>query len=247
MIEKFKSLQKSIGITWFEITLFAIAFISGTIFTFWNTSGYEWYDWVLYVDIIVGIIAAIALSKKWKWSWILLAFDAILYGSALIGQDLYVTGIVNAVFAPLILSTTLITWRNHQSKESAAIETRKLDLKFGFLLAFGAIALTAIIGWILTLIDSNNTLETWRVWIDSFLGVLTLFAFIFSVLRLRETWYLFFFSNTIKVIMFITLLIKHDPDTSALSLILAITYWINAVYGLVIWRIGQRIELNKKT
>lgn len=246
MIDKFKSFQARIGISWFEVALFAIAFISGTIFTFSNTSGYQWYDWVLYVDILVGIVAAISLSKKWKWSWILLAFDAILYGSALIGQNLYVTGIINAIIIPFILSMTLITWRNHKSNESSEIETQKLNFKYGFLLSLFAILLTAGIGGLLTLIDKNNTLELWRVWIDSFLGVLTLFAFIFSIFRLRETWYIFFFANTVKVILFTTLLAVGDANTSPLSLILALTYWINAVYGLVIWRIGKKVEFKRK-
>ena len=241
-----QKLNQYLGISFFELSLFLVAFITGTYFTFNNgVSDLAWYDWVLWIDVSLGIVAAIALLKKLSYSWILLSLDAMFYGAAIIGQGIYATGVINFLITPLLLSLTLITWKNHKDPETKLIQTRKLGIKEGLLFSLGVVMITALIGWPLSLL-ADETLK-WRSWVDSFLAALTVGAFTFSVFRYREAWYLFFFSNTVKIIMFTILLVLYPTEqTSPLSLILAITYWLNAIYGMFVWRKSQKESIVKK-
>jgi|GEM_PF-3057102 len=97
----------------FEVVLFTIAVIVGcTVFVVMifitkenkgtdKTKLYLSYALTL-VDIPLGVVAATRLSKKDKYAPLLLAIDALLYGSSnfLVGN--YALGVVNAVLTPLL-------------------------------------------------------------------------------------------------------------------------------------------------
>ncbi len=224
----------------FEIILFIISFSLSSYFLFRNGTGnIKSSDWIIWVDLSIGIIAAILLSRRWKWSWLVLAFDAILYGVAMYLTGNYAIGFVNMILSPMILFFALITWKNHKNQFEQTIETRKVNLSQGFIVTFVIFLLTATIGFITVQITNSETqIEKSQDWLNAFAASITLFAMIASIFRFRETWYLYFLNNIVKIILF-SLLVWKSYDENIISLILASTYFINSIYGMFIWKDGE--------
>ncbi len=223
-----------LGISLFEFLVFLFTIIVGTVLTFVQSSVSSWYDWVFLVDIYVGIIAALALSKRVKYANILLILDSILYGSGLIGQQNYATGIINLTLIPIIIIVSIWLWKNQDQE----IETRKINLVQGISIALLITALTTAFGFLMiSLVDSDRS--NFSIWLDAFASVITIFAFLYSALRYRETWFFFIINNIVKIGLFSYLISVNDPTISSLSLILAVAYLINAIYGVIVWTIEK--------
>ncbi len=225
-----------LGITLFETVLFLSSFIIATIFTFLNgTSNLEVSDWIIWIDLALGIVAAVSLSRKWKWSWLLLLIDALLYGSVMILTKNYALGIVNAVISPIILLLSLVTWKKHKEEGVAEIETRKLNLSQGILITFIISGISIGVGFLTIYIRGENANQV-QDWMNAFAATITIFAMIASILRYRETFFFYFVSNTVKIIMFSILIFSFSKTENTVSLIMAFTYFINAIYGMLIWK-----------
>lgn len=223
-----------LGISLFEFLVFLFTIVIGTVLTFVQSSVSSWYDWVFLVDIYVGIIAALALSKRIKYANILLILDALLYGAGLIGQQNYATGIINLTLIPIIIISSIWLWKNQQQE----IETKKIDLMQGISITLLITALTTAFGFLMiSLVESNRS--NFSIWLDAFASVITIFAFLCSALRYRETWFFFIVNNIVKIGLFSYLISVNDPTVSILSLILAVAYLINAIYGVIVWTIKK--------
>ncbi len=223
-----------LGISLFEFLVFLFTIIIGTTLTFVQSSVSKWYDWVFLIDIYIGIIAALALAKKFKYANILLMLDAILYGSGLIGQQNYATGIINVVLIPIIMIVSIGLWKNQKQE----IETKKINLIQGISITLLITALTTAFAFLMIgVIDTSRS--EFAIWLDAFASVITIFAFLCSALRYRETWFFFIVNNIVKIGLFSYLIAINDPTVSILSLILAIAYLINAVYGVIVWTIKK--------
>lgn len=81
------------NITLFEVVLFLALTITGTTVFIFNIINFTsnpdtttWQQWVTacagWLDASVGIISAITMSRRWRWSPIFLISDAFLYGVA---------------------------------------------------------------------------------------------------------------------------------------------------------------------
>ncbi len=230
----------------FEIILFLISISLSTYFLFRNgISNIAASDWIIWVDLSIGIIAALSLSRRWKWSWLILAFDAILYGVAMFLTKNYAIGIVNMFLSPIILFFAILTWKDYNTEFEKTIETRKINLTQGFIITFFIFLLTTLIGYItLEITDSKTNIGKTQDWLNAFAASITLFAMIASVFRFRETWYLYFLNNIVKIVLF-SLLIWKSYDENIISLILAVTYFLNSLYGMFIWKDGELKNLFK--
>ncbi len=252
-----KKLSKDVipGINLFEAVLFAITTIVGCVLfsltlTIWKdgSSSSSTKDLVGYVitlvDIPIGIIAATFLSKRSKIAPGLLAVDAILYGTSNFLAGNIALGIVNAILTPVIYFVALFfIWPRETKNGSMNVETRKLNYKSGLLLVLFVVILAIIFGFLLPWIlpqyfHITNYKEKWlsdyKIWFDSFAAALMLFAVIMGTLRFRETFILYLISNILKTILFATTVIvgyKND----LLLLLLAVAYFINAVFGIMVW------------
>ncbi len=235
-----------------EIFVFLLAIITGSYFTFINgTKDLKWYDWVIYVDIIVGILGAILLAKKNRYAWIVLTLDAMLYGSSFIGQGIIATGALNLFVVPVIIVASAFTWKNNlQEGNENHIKTKKLSLKEGIIIFIIIILGILLVGMNLNYFFGDTTsAHPWSAWVDASITIIMLFAFLFSTFRYREAWYLFLFSNVLKIIMFSILLSNFGKteNISPLSLILAVTYAINGIYALYLWKDSQKTEFFNKS
>ncbi len=252
-------LQKDVipGINLFEAVLFSTTTLLGIVLFILsivgNVNNFEknWENIVsnvlMLIDIPLGVIAATFLSKRSKIAPILLATDAILYGSANLLNAHYALGLVNIIVIPLILlSSFFFTWNKEEGKE---VETYKLDILTGAILVSGILITSMLMGLFLPLIFYKpieaSTMPEWlkqyNIWFDSFAASLMIFATIGSVLRYRETWILYMTSNVMKIFLFVVLL-ATGQGADGMLLLLASAYFINTIFGFIVWSKGKEVS-----
>ncbi len=256
-----EKLKKEIipGINIFEMVLFSISTTVGVVFfiltiLLWsndsNTATLT--NLITLIDIPVGVIAATFLAKRSKLAPLLLSIDALLYGSANIIAHQYALGFVNFIFTPILYMIAFVwIWPKQEREDSKEITTNKFNLVTGLLIVGGSLIIAIMFGVVITSfsdLTNNNSLPNWlfifSAWFDSFAAALMLMAVITSVLRFRESWYFYFTSNILKIILFSTLIIYGDLSYIGL-LILAITYFINALFGMLVWKDSNVVTLKK--
>lgn len=234
------------GITFFDLFLFSTTIILGIIIYSVNfnemsqNSDQIIATTLLLIDIPLGIFAAIALSKKWKYSWLLLALDAMLYGTAMILSDNWALGLVNLVIFPFIWAMSIYTWKNQEDNvEKSLIKTRQLNLWQSVLLLITIIVGSILVAYGISFIDKNEA-EDYQIFFDSFAAVITLTATLAAVFRFREAWFLYLLANFVKIIMFSTLVANGEKE-NALSLLIACTYFVNSIYGIFLWKMKKDV------
>lgn len=257
-----EKLKKNVipGINLFEAILFTITTIIGVVMFIIPlvTDGSKQIvqDVITLLDIPLGILAATFLSKRSKLAPLLLAIDAILYGSANFLAGTIALGIVNAIITPILYLIAYIwIWPKQENEEvKGEIKTVKFSLWMGVLLVVGILLLSGIFGGVLPLIfkdafihdEYEPWLNNYKTWFDAFAATLMLCAVISSMFRLREAFYLYLTSNIMKIILFTTTIsLGHTGD--GLLLLLAVSYFINAIFGVLIWRDSKEIQLKEKS
>lgn len=245
------------GINLFELILFSFSTIVGiTLFaltiTIWSDSENQKMisNLIALIDIPIGVIAATFLAKRSKLAPLLLSIDALLYGSANFIAGQFALGFVNFIFTPIIYMVAFI-WIWPKQEIDGEVQTKKFTLTTGLIISGIAIAIAVAFGIAITLINGvgyDDTLPNWlvtfRTWFDSFAAALMLMAVITSVMRFREAWYFYFTSNILKIILFTSLIVYGDLASLEL-LVLAVTYFINAIFALIIWRESEVVNISK--
>ncbi len=245
------------GINLFEAILFSTSTTLGIILfilslTIWSSGGENKIvsNLIALIDIPVGVMAATFLSKRHKLAPLLLSIDALLYGSANFLAGQIALGVVNFILTPLIYMIAFFWIWPKQKIIEGEVETRKFNLISGLLITGAAILIAVLFGVTLTLINGVETRYTWpwlngfSIWFDSFAAAIMLMAVITSVMRLRETWYFYFTSNVLKIILFTSLIIYGDLASIEL-LVIAITYFMNSIFGMFVWKEAEVVNLNK--
>lgn len=243
------------GINLFEAILFSITTIIGIIlFTVPivnKGSSHISQDVITLLDIPLGILAATFLAKRNKLAPLLLAIDAILYGTANFMAGTIALGIVNAIITPVLYLVAYIWIWPKQEKENSngEINTVKFSLKIGLFVIAGVFVISGIFGGVLPLIFPNSFnhdelneqwLNEYKTWFDAFAATLMLCAVIASIFRFREAFYLYLVSNVMKIILFTTT-ISMGYSSDGLLLLLALAYFINAIFGILIWSDSKKI------
>lgn len=261
-----QKLRKEIlpGISIFEFVLFIIAtFVGGSLFIWQiivsvNSGDTNTLIMISYtislLNIPLGILAATWLSKRSKWAPFLLAFDAIMYGTTNFLAQNWALGIVNAFITPFIWFFAFFYLWPKQTKvdEKGEIETKKLNLLTGFfvvgfvLLASTGFGLFSL--YVLPHSFSENGVPSWlenfTIWFDSFAASLMLVAVIMGALRFRETWYLYFAANFLKIILF-SISIAYGKMDDLMLLVIATSYFANTIFGMLIWKDSKEVSLKK--
>ncbi len=248
------------GINLFEAVLFSISATFGVVLFLltilvWDdgSSNALLINIITLIDLPIGIIAATFLAKRSKLAPLLLSIDALLYGGANMIAGQYALGTVNFIITPILYMVAFIwIWPKEKSEDGKEVITRKLNLSTGLLISGIAIAFAVMFGVTMTLLgDASNsgTLPDWvfwfKIWFDTFAAALMLMAVVTSVFKFREAWYFYFTSNVLKIILFTTLIVCGDLGSIQL-LLLAVTYFINALFGMFIWNNSKIVEIKKE-
>ncbi len=238
------------GFNLFETILFSTTTILATILFFltlfvWSDSaekGDNLINILMLIDMPLGILAATFLSKKNALAPLLLAIDGVLYGLANFLGGQYALGISSFLFIPAIYMVGFLwLWPRENKENNKVVETKKLNLKTGLVLATVAIVFAIVFGVVLTFLEdatNDGSLPNWvfwfKLWFDTFSATMMLVSVIVATLKFREAWYFFITSNALKVILFTTLIIYGDMASLEL-LVLSVAYLINSVFGLLVW------------
>ncbi len=245
------------GINLFELVLFSISSTLGIILfaltlTIWSDgdNGNTATNIISLIDIPVGVIAATFLAKRSKLAPLLLSIDALLYGGANFISGQFALGTVNFIITPLLYMYAFIwIWPKQKNEDTNEVKTRKFNLTTGLLISGLIIFVAVMFGVTMSLLGDHSNkdeLPNWvfwfSTWFDSFAAALMLAAVIASMFRFRESWYFYFVSNILKIILFTTLVIYGDLGSIEL-LLLAVTYFINALFGMLIWKESEVVVL----
>ncbi len=212
-------------------------------------SSFNYYFWpfLIWFDVSFGIVAALALSKKWKYAWILLIFDAIFYGAGLIPGQSYALVFVNLILTPLLLVISSYTWnykKKYNKENSSYIEIKIMNKREWFFAILGSI-IFIIFASLLIIHFSNLDNSKWTIIytvIGAIIASIVICAMIFSSLRYQGTFVMFLLSNSLKVPFFLLVTIFFGIQGSLLMMtlflmysLLAVIFLFNALYGLYIW------------
>ncbi len=245
------------GINLFELVLFSISSTLGIVLfsltlTIWSDgdNGNTATNIISLIDIPVGVIAATFLAKRSKLAPLLLSIDALLYGGANFISGQFALGTVNFIITPLLYMYAFVwIWPKQKNEDTNEVKTRKFNLTTGLLISGLIIFVAVIFGVTMSLLGDHSNdgeLPNWvfwfSTWFDSFAAALMLAAVIASMFRFRESWYFYFVSNILKIILFTTLVVYGDLGSIEL-LLLAVTYFINALFGMLIWKESEVVVL----
>jgi nicotinamide mononucleotide transporter len=176
-----------------------------------------------------------------------------MYGAVTFSNGALALGSLNLFVIPVLLAFSNITWKNHKSKGDYKLETRKLNKQDGTIVIAAVIMLTAMLGTILVYADPTSSPDNWLSWVDGLMASIGLFAFVLSILRYRETWYLFMMSNVVKIIVWTLLIVGVGQSAEVTAdnlasnvqlLTLAVIYLLNSIYGMIIWKHGKEEPLS---
>ena len=247
VIKYTKGKKLILGIPLIPFFIYFIGLLFGTIANIFyfienpNLDGWEILSAISgWIALYFGIIAVAVLNKKWKWSWVLLFIEAIFLGIMMMSLGVWGVGILNFVVIPIILLMShFITWKKEASENK--IKTKQLKIIDGLIITATLVIVAFVISSLILLINPNSD-KDWATWIkitnglmDGAITTIGLFAFIGIYLKYRETFYLFFMSNVLKIILF-SIMIAFTNEPMIISLILASVYLANSIYGMIAWQ-----------
>jgi len=126
-----------------------------------------------------------------------------------------------------------LMWRKHID-DNGIVSMKKLSYRFVVLISIVCIAVTAGFGFILSLIETQNT-----PYIDAATNVLAISATILMVRRYREQWAAYIILNMLSIIMWALRIADGSPE-GPLMVVMWSAYLVNSVYGFYNWTKGAR-------
>ena len=106
------------------------------------------------------------------------------------------------------------------------------------MLSLGLVALSAGVGFLLTLIPGQNL-----AFLDSASQMINLAGIFLLTFRFRESWYVWLANNTIDLAIWIINTVKNT-QSAPMMLVVSVMYFVMNIYGLVEWIV---IEKKQKT
>ena len=143
-----------------------------------------------------------------------------LYGLASLSILVYVPSQIYGYFS----------WKKNMNEtDKKEVEVRGFTLKFSLMLTFIVVSLSFLFGYLLNLIPSQNL-----AFLDSSSNIINLSAVVLMNMRYKECWMIWFFNNTIDLIIWIINTVKGTPN-SIMMLLVSIGFLSINVYGLYKW------------
>ena len=139
------------------------------------------------ISIICGISGVIAtvLCAKGKISFYFIGFIQTGTYLVLAWQNWFVGEILENVFYLVTMVWGIFIWKKNSTvddKGAAYVDAKKLTIKMWVLSIIGTVIATVIVGYCLTLVDSN------QAYTDAATNVIAIFAQFLMIKRYREQW-----------------------------------------------------------
>ncbi len=187
-----------------------------------NTTNPWWYILIDSLAAVCGVFCVVlcAGGKKSQYYWGFVNISAYII-IALINKY-YGEVMLNALYYLPTQFIGLRAWNRHYNEREDQVEGLRMDLKHIAFWGFCNVAGIFIYKLILDALGGNATL------LDSMSTIFSIAANALMVLRYREQWMLWIVVDVVTVIMWA---LAGD----LLMTVMWAIYWVNAVYGLIIW------------
>lgn len=196
---------------------------------------------IIFEDYIVGTLSLIcaflnayymAIGKWYNYIWGILF--SILYMYSCFVNGLYGLVIFTILFFIPIQVSGIISWLKNKESDDT-VSTRSLNLKSSTILCTIVIIGSFLVGYLLTLIPTQNL-----AWLDSSSQILNLAGVVLGSMRYREAWYIWLANNVADLSIWIINTILSTPN-AYMMLVVSIMYLIMNIIGITSW-----IKLEKK-
>lgn len=189
------------------------------------------YIWGL-STLIFGFLNAYYMANGKWYNYIFGILFSITYAIVCYFNGLFGFAIFTILAYTPIQMIGLIKW--FKKTEDKTVKVRSLSVGWGILISLGVVALSAGVGFLLTLIPGQNL-----AFLDSASQMINLAGIFLLTFRFRESWYVWLANNTIDLAIWIINTVKNT-QSAPMMLVLSVMYLAMNVYGLIAWIIIER-------
>lgn len=189
------------------------------------------------VDVFSNILCELLISKQSKWNFIVsLVVEATEIAICIVCAYRFATMATTIFFWIPIDIISFIMWNKHKEKnDERKTEVRRLKGWQEVLVIAGIVVWTAVVGYILTLIDvedgilsDNPLMEKIVCYIDACCSAVGVANGLFILFRLREQWIAWYISAILETAM-------NIMAGQWVLLVLKAGYLTNTTYGYIMW------------
>ncbi|MEA5544566.1 nicotinamide riboside transporter PnuC, partial [Limnoraphis robusta CCNP1324] len=154
-------------------------------------------------------------------------YNTLSYAYLAYINDLYGELGLNLIFFTPMNFFGFFLWQ--KNLENGQVKMRKLTVNSRLLLTFSTVACTGVLGYVLSLIENQNT-----PFIDASTNILSIAATVLMILRYKEQWLLYIVLNILTIIMWYQ---RHQSGSQEgeIMILMWVGYLINSFYGYINW------------
>lgn len=222
-ILEFKSL-KIFDIVWLVLCTIGITIISI------NTNN----SLLAIIASIMGVIYVILNGCRLSVAFLFGIINTFVYGIVSYQNGLYGDFMMNVFYSCPCCIIGLIAWFK-ASKETATAKVSAFKLKEKIIFLLLIIFAILVYGLVLT------TLKDTQPYLDATTTILSISAYICLIMRKKEVWYLFNFSNILSIIMWS---INYSNSNANISILfMYVIYTANSLLNTIRWELSNRPSL----
>lgn len=174
---------------------------------------------------------------KWQ-NYVFGLIFSVTYGLACFYNGLYGMVIFTVLIYTPLQIFGIINWIRH--KKEKQVEMKSLNFKKSMLLCGICISGSILLGFLLSLIPTQNL-----AFLDSTSQIVNVCGVVLVAMRYREAWYVWLLNNIVDLVIWI-INAAGGTANSGMMLITSVMYLIMNIFGIVAWiRIENRQKLQK--
>lgn len=182
---------------------------------------------------LIGVTALIFVARGDVWGQILTVVFSVLYAITSYSFRYYGEMITYMGMTAPIAVFSIVTWlKNPSAEEKNTVQISKLNRKTALLMILSCIAVTAVFGYILQLLDTPNL-------IVSIVSIVT--SYLASYLMMcRNSYYALAYAANDVVLIILWVLASLDNIAYLPMTACFLMFLVNDVYGFVSWKKRER-------
>ena len=227
LLNKFRLELKSLRI--FDIIWLILCTIGITIISI-NTNN----SILAIIASIMGVIYVILNGCRLSIAFLFGIINTFVYGIVSYQNGLYGDFMMNVFYSCPCCIIGLIAWFR-ASKETATAKVSSFKLKEKLIFLLLIILAILVYGIILT------SLKDTQPFLDATTTILSISAYICLIMRKKEVWYLFNFSNILSILMWA--INYSNSNTNISILFMYIIYTANSLLNTVRWELSNKTTL----
>lgn len=183
--------------------------------------------------LMTGLVGSYLAGRGRKSNYIFGLINALLIAYVAYRNNLFGSFAINAfLFTPLEIAGFLAWDRNLNQKKN--VKVRRLSTKNAVIVTSACLIGSAIFGYLLTLIPSQQ-----MAFLDSTMCCLDICALVMMNLRYRESWWLWAISGGVSVVVWAIAFAGGGANT-LMRLIAAIGFFFINIYGAIRWNLKTK-------